>query len=181
MKNLKKYLLQFLLLLSVTTVTAQVQKNTNRFEVKFGNGTSLDLKLSAAFLSADNNISIAGHNAEVTPSPIFEIKIIPTDPKDQRAFTKGYYQLNSSQKRMDYIPGESFHYEVKINYWLLNDEKTLEEWNTGFAPIRGFVEIESITETRIKGRFSCELLQVFPKKDEKQSAEGTFDLKIIKK
>ncbi|HRP90156.1 MAG TPA: hypothetical protein PKX92_08955 [Edaphocola sp.] len=181
MKNLKKYLLHLLLLLSVTTVTAQTQKNTNRFEVKFGNGTSPDLKSSTALLSADNSISFLGYNNAVKPSPVFEIKIIPTNPKDQRAFTKGYYKLNSSEKRMDYVPGESFNYEVKLSYMLLNDEKVLEEWNTGFGPIKGFVEIESITETRIKGRFSCELLQVFPKKDEKQSAEGTFDLKIIKK
>lgn len=181
MNNLKKHLLKLLLLFSVTALTALTQKSNNRFEVKFSDGTQLEMKSATAFLYADNKISILGYDKETTPSLAFQINLTPTDPADKRAFTKGYYHLNYSDELLNYVPGQSFSYDLNMTYLLLNNEKTLAEWNTGDSPKKGFVEIVSITETRIKGRFSCDLLQKYPTKGAKQSAEGTFDIKIVKK
>lgn len=181
MKALKKYTLLLLLLLSVTALSAQTQKSSNRFEVKFGNETKLEMKSSSALLSPDNKITIFGYDKKATPSPVFQIELVPTDPSDKRAFTKGYYLLNSSAKRLDYTPGESFNYDVKMSYILLNDENISAEWHTGISPEKGFLEIESITDKRIKGRFFCELLQTSPTKGAKQVAEGSFDIEIIAK
>src|SRR5690606_6749264 len=139
----------------------QTQKSNNRFELKFGNETKLEMKSSTALLSPDNKITILGSD-KTAPSQTFQIDIVSTDPKDKRAFTKGYYLLNSSEKLLDYTPGQSFTYDVKMSYILLNDENISAEWHTGISPEKGFLEIESITDKRIKGRFSCELLQTSP-------------------
>lgn len=183
MKPLKKIALQLLLLLSFTTVTAQTQKTSNRFEVKFDDGTKLEMKTATATLSPDNKITILGSDNNATPSPAFQIELIPTNSADKRAFTKGYYLLNSSAKRADYIPGESFSYDLKMTYVLLYDEKRSPVWNTASAPEpkKGFLEIESISDTRIKGRFSCEMIEEYPNPEAKKTAEGSFDLQIVVK
>ncbi|MCO5230197.1 MAG: hypothetical protein M9958_03475 [Chitinophagales bacterium] len=182
MNPFKKITLSFLFLLSLTTVTAQTQKTSNHFEVKFDSGTKLEMNSSFAILSPDNKITIIGFDKNATPSPTFQIELIPTNATDKRAFTKGYYRLNSSDQRLYYVPGESFSYDLKMTYVLLSDEQTIPEWNTDLVPEpKGFLEIESITDTRIKGKFYCEMIERFPNRGAKKTAEGTFDVQIIVK
>ncbi len=93
----------------------------------------------------------------------------------KKKFTKGIYYFNEKNQLQDYAPGQSFGYRLKAFYFQENNGSSSDEWLT-LNPDKGFIEIEFISDSRIKGKFSCELIQIFPRSEAKKTIESTFDL-----
>lgn len=172
----KPLVLILLLVLSMGLVFAQP---SSRFVVKMSDGTTHDLNRAAAFIREDRSLAIFA-NSQASPSLNFQIRIKPTSD-EFKSFTKGKYLFNSSSRLLDYVPGgPSTNYEVEAYYSQNNKESIAQEWVSAYNPEFGFVEIESITADRVKGKFYCEIVQRLPVKGAKKIMEGTFDVAIMK-
>jgi len=172
----KPLVLILLLVLSMGLVFAQP---SSRFVVKMSDGTTHDLNLAGAFIREDRSLAIFA-NTKGSISHNFQIRIKPTT-NEIESFTKGKYLFNSSSRLLDFIPGgPSTDYETEAYYSQITNEKISQEWMSAVSPEFGFIEIESITGDRVKGKFYCEVIQQLPVKGAKKTMEGTFDVPIIK-
>ena len=172
----KPLVLILLLVLSMGLVFAQP---SSRFVVKMSDGTTHDLNLAGAFIREDRSLAIFA-NTKGSISHNFQIRIKPTT-NEIESFTKGKYLFNSSSRLLDFIPGgPSTDYETEAYYSQITNEKISQEWMSAVSPEFGFIEIESITGDRVKGKFYCEVIQQLPVKGAKKTMEGTFDVAIIK-
>lgn len=171
----KSLVLLLLLALPLGSVFAQ---SSSRFVVKLSDGTSYDLNRAAASIREDRSLEIFA-DTKGSISHIFQIKIKPAP--DGNNIMKGNYLFNSTQRLLDYVPGEpSGNYQTEASYAQMKNENTVEEWISKYNPDFGYIEIESITADRVKGKFYCEVEQKLPLKGAKKIMEGTFDLAIIK-
>lgn len=173
---MNRTLLFILMLLSSGFVFAQ---SPGRFVVRLSDGTSHDLDRTAAFIDPDRSLSI---NAKTKGGleHNFMIKIKPTSD-DMKSVIKGKYQFNQEERLLDYVPGgPSSNYDLTAYYSQQNNESITQEWISVQNPAFGFIEIESITADRVKGKFKCEIVQGLPVKGAKKTMEGTFDVPILK-
>ena len=165
------------LLLVLTVAAASAQKSANRFVARFGDGRQLDMTQSGALMKPDSSLSvIAVSRGNETHS--FQIKLSPTNTQGSKRFSRAYYYFSGKDQRLNYTPGQSLQYTLQIVYLLEGAGSKTQVWETGSGPDKGFIEIESITDTRVKGRFSCELLQTSPARGPRQTLEGSFDVAI---
>lgn len=172
---MKRTLLSVLLLLSLGPVFAQP---SSRLVVKLNDGTSHDMNRAGAFIRADRSLAIfAGTKADISHTFQIRIKPVPNDGN----IKKGRYLFSSRQRLLDYVPGEpSGNYETEAYYAQTKNENIVEEWISKSNPDVGYIEIESITSDRVKGKFYCEVEQRLPSKGAKKIMEGTFDVAIVK-
>lgn len=172
---MKNVILLWLFICSIFNVSAQ--KKADHFTVKFSDGLEYNMNPAGAIIQEDSAISIVG-TVKGNVSHSFQIVLIPTDvPK--KKFTKGIYHFNVVDQMMDYVPNQSIGYKTKAFYLQQNNGTTSQEWITDSNPENGFIEIEFISDSRIKGKFSCELLQRLPTRGAKKTAEGTFDVAFL--
>lgn len=172
----KRTLLFILMFLSLGPVFAQ---SPGRFVVRLSDGTTHDLDRTAAFIDPDRSLSI---NAKTKGGleHNFMIKIKPTSD-DMKSVIKGKYQFNQQERLLDYVPGgPSSNYDLTAYYSQKNNQSISQEWMSAQNPAFGFIEIESITADRVKGKFKCEIVQGLPVKGAKKTMEGNFDVPIIK-
>lgn len=157
--------------------TSSAQNISNSFRVKFSDGTLYNINFAGGLILKDSTLSIsATQKGNITHS--FDIQLVFTDNKSKKNFTKGYYYFNKIDQMMDYIPGQSISYKAQVFYLQDKNGTTAQEWITDANPEDGFIEIETITDSRIKGRFSCELIQRLPVKGAKKMVEGSFDVEF---
>lgn len=172
---MKNVILLWLFICSIFNVSAQ--KKADHFTVKFSDGLEYNMNPAGAIIQEDSAISIVG-TVKGNVSHSFQIVLIPTDvPK--KKFTKGIYHFNVVDQMMDYVPNQSIGYKTKAFYLQQNNGTISQEWITDSNPENGFIEIEFISDSRIKGKFSCELLQRLPTRGAKKTAEGTFDVAFL--
>lgn len=159
--------------------TAFGQSREGRFVVKLSDGTSYNMTQAGAFVHEDRSLAIFAQSKEnITYS--FQVKLKPTTD-EIKSFTKGKYLFSSKSKLLDYVPGgPSTNYETEAYLALENGGKMTEEWVSARDPEIGFIEIESITADRVKGKFYCEVVQRLQVKGAKKIMEGTFDVPIVK-
>jgi len=167
----------FFLLFLLFSISASAQKLGNRFFVKFSDGSQYDMPLAGAIFRKDSSFTLLG-NLKGEINHALQVQLLFSDKTGTNIIKRGYYHFNYKQQNLDYIPGESFGYRLKGYFIQQKDGVTMQEWITENDPLKGFVEIEAISDTRVKGRFSFELVQRFPSKGSKILAEGNFDLKI---
>lgn len=170
-----RFLLSLLMLL---VVSASAQKAANSLVVKFSDGTQYNMSLAGALFQKDSSLAIVG-SIKGNISHSFQMQIIPTKDKSREHFKKGYYYFNYMDQMMDFVPGQTFSYKLQGFYLQEKGGTTEQEWMTETNPEEGFIEIEFISATRIKGRFSFELVQRFPTKGAKNPVVGSFDVEII--
>lgn len=172
---MKNIILLSLFMLFIFKVSAQ--KKADHFTIKFSDGLEYNMNPAGAIIQENNTISIVG-TVKGNVSHSFQIELIPIDvPK--KKFTKGIYHFNvvdQMMQIMDYVPNQSIGYKTKAFYLQENNGITSQEWITETNPENGFIEIEFISDSRIKGKFSCELLQRSPTSGAKKTVEGTFDV-----
>lgn len=172
---MKNVILLWLFICSIFNVSAQ--KKADHFTVKFSDGLEYNMNPAGAIIQEDSAISIVG-TVKGHVSHSFQIVLIPTDvPK--KKFTKGIYHFNVVDQMMDYVPNQSIGYKTKAFYLQQNNGTISQEWITETNPENGFIEIEFISDSRIKGKFSCELLQRLPTSGAKKTVEGTFDVAFM--
>lgn len=167
-----------MLLISVANFGAQT--DSNRLLVKFGDGTQYDMNVAGAIIREDSTLAIFG-TQKGSISHTFQISLTPTDKNGPKKFKTGKYYFAYMDQAFNFVPGETMNFEARGYYIEKNNETLSQEWMTGDSPEKGVIEIENITPNRIKGRFFCELIQNFPIKGVKKTAEGTFDVAFISK
>jgi hypothetical protein len=170
---MKIHLLLYLLLLPAAITSAQ--KTNNRMTVNFSDGVQHEMNMAGAIIKEDSTLTIIGTiKGEISNS--FQIQLIPDDNTNKKKFTKGYYYFKYGDQLLNFVPGQTISYKAQGYYVQENNNKIFQEWETANDPEKGFIEIETITSDRINGRYYCELIQSFPAKGAKKTAEGTFDL-----
>lgn len=157
-------------------VVVSAQKASNSFTVKFGDRSQFTMILSSASVSSDSSITIIG-TTKGNPAHSFQISLMQIDESSKKSFTKGYYHFSRQQQHHDYVPGQIV-YELNVFYLFENAGSSPQEWATAYSPTKGFIEIESISDSRIKGRFSCELEQQSPTRGATKMVEGNFNVAI---
>ena len=170
-----KFLLSLFLLLAVS---ASAQKAANSLVVQFSDGTQYNMSLAGALFQKDSSFAIVG-SIKGNIAHSFQMQIIPTKDKSKEHFKKGYYYFNTMDQMMDFVPGQTFSYKLQGFYLQDKGGITEQEWITETNPEDGYIEIEFISDMRVKGRFSFELVQRYPTKGAKNLVVGSFDVAII--
>lgn len=158
--------------------SASAQKAANNLVVIFSDGTEYNISLAGAQFQKDSSLAIFG-TIKGYIAHSFQIQIIPTKDKSKEHFKKGYYYFNSMDQMMDFVPGQTFTYKAQGFYLQDKGGITEQEWMTEANPEDGYVEIEFISDVRVKGRFSFELVQRYPSKGAKNIVVGSFDVAIL--
>lgn len=172
---MKRTLLFYLTLLSFSTVFAQ---QSNRFVVKLSDGNTYDLNLAGAFIDPDRSVSIyAKTSSNIKHSFLLRIKPGKTETK---GVVKAKYYFNSTTRRLEYVPGDPNDYELVAYYSEENNKVNSQDWIAKNNSEIGYIEIESISAERVKGKFYCQLIQETPVSGAKKIMEGTFDVAVMK-
>ncbi|HRP89079.1 MAG TPA: hypothetical protein PKX92_03475 [Edaphocola sp.] len=183
---MKNIILLPLFMLFIFKVFAQ--ETNDHFKIKFNDGLEYNTNSAGASILEDSTISIVGI-VKGNVSHLFQLELIPTD-EPKKKFTKGIYYFNIIDQMMDFVPGQSIGYNTKAFYlqgingstsqeWITDNNFDIDSMEIAFVSNIGFIEIEYISDSRIKGKFSCELLQRFPTSGAKKTMEGTFDVPLI--
>ena len=161
----------FIFLFSVFTVYGQ--KTVNSFEIK-ADGSYQPLSDVEATLNTgkDQELTIYGAFKSAV-SHEFTLELFPLHGAFKPIFKKGAYYFDAGRQ----MEGT---YGVALRYHIAQGGVTLESWSPTFVEEEGSVEIESVSDRRIKGNFSVVLTQSSPKHGAKKTAEGRFDVQITK-
>lgn len=163
----------YLLIFLFSVYTVYGQKTGNPFEIK-ADGLYVPLSDVDATLknSKDQKLTIYGA-FKSTVSHEFTLELFPLHGTFKPIFKKGTYYFDAGRQ----MEGS---YGVALRYLITQGGVTLESWSPTLVEEEGFVEIESVSDTHIKGNFSVVLTQSSPQYGAKKAAEGRFDVQITK-